>query len=104
MLVFGFPSGRIGQRLAGEPVALVQDVIDVETRLDAIARRASGTQGHFEFHLRRFLASGQRTHQAFGLTRQIVEGGLQGFEPAQEVCRIFQTIGIVTNWRGFAAP
>ena len=104
MLVFGCASGRIGQRLAGKPVAFAQHVINVETRLDAIAGRASGPQGHFEFQLRRFLATRQRARQAFGLTRQIVEGGLYRLKPAQEVCSILQTISIVPFWWRFAAP
>ena len=51
----------------------MQDVIDVDTRFYTPARRAAGAQGHFEFQLGQFLASGQRANQTFGLTRQIVE-------------------------------
>ena len=82
----------------------MQNAVDVETRLAAKPGRASGAQGHFQFQFRHVLASGQRADKASRLTRQIVEGGFQGLEPAHEVRGRLQAIGCVMLWRRFAAP
>ncbi len=74
-------SGRVGrQQVAGESVAFVQYAVDFLDRLFAMARRAAGAQGLFEpcLHIRRVAAAGECAGEAFGLTREIVEGGFQG--------------------------
>ncbi len=79
-------SGRIRrQRIAGEPVAFAQHVIDLETRFDAEAGRAAGAHWLSQLQMGEFLTPGHRAHKAFGLMRKIFESADRRFKPAQEI-------------------
>ena len=94
-------SGRVGrQRLAGEPVASLEHLVDFPEGPLAGAWRRAWPQDPLELQARRFEASGKSAGEAPSLTWQIVEGGFEGLEPAREIRGILQAI----FWRRRLAP
>ncbi len=59
---------------------------------DAMTGRIARPQRPLHFQTRRSLAFLQGVPETARLTRQVVEGGFQGFEPAQEDCAVFPAI------------
>lgn len=93
-------SGRIPQRLAGEPVALVENRVDRDQRMPPPAGGAAGAQRAGEFQAFGILWPRQRPREPARLARQIVERGPQGKQPAGEMRRIGEAVaGRLRRWR-----
>ena len=91
-------SGRIWRdHVSREPVAFVQNVIDLENRLLAKTWRPAWTQGRFGFQVGDVLPPDQRALETLHLTRQIFEGVFQGGEAAPEICGYLLAITCVAN-------
>ena len=66
-------------------VASPENIVDLMTTPEAMSRRIAGPERPLHFQARRSLAFLQGAPETARLTRQILESGFQGFEPAQDL-------------------
>ncbi len=80
------------RRVAGQPVALAEQFIDLVNGPPPVARRTARPERRFELGFGRLFLPHPPAHQTPGLERQISKCGLEGLEPADQAAGADQSI------------